>query len=333
MRAYRLNGAGKPLQLVNEADPRPGPGQVVIDLKAATLNYRDTIVQDALYGGEQRADLIPLSDGAGTISDVGEGISRTRIGERVAIGFMPEWSEGPFSAAKQARALGGGFVDGVLAERITVPATGVVPFPNDWSFEEAAAYPCAGVTAWNCLFGGRGVRPGDTVLVQGTGGVSTFALQFAHAARARVIATSSSDEKLTRARELGADELINYREVSDWGTRAAEIVGGEGVDFVVEVGGAGTLDQALTAVRPGGEVALVGVLTGFGGPVNTGAILMKAVNLRGVYVGSVADLGTAINAGVRPIVDVVFPFDDADAAFAHLRSGSHRGKVAIRIGE
>lgn len=331
MRAYRLNGAGQPLRRVDEVDPRPGPGQVVVDLKAATLNYRDTIVQDAAYGGEQRADLIPLSDGAGIIADVGDGVPRTRIGERVAIGFMPDWREGPFSAAKQAGALGGGFVDGVLAERIAVPATGVVPFPQDWSFEEAAAYPCAGVTAWTCLFGGRGLRPGNTVLVEGTGGVSTFALQFARAAGARVIATSSSNEKLARARELGADALINYREVSDWGARAAALAGGEGVDFVVEVGGPATLDQALAAVRPGGEIALVGVLTGFAGPVNTGAILMKAVNLRGVYVGSVADLATAIGTGVRPVVDAVFPFDDADAAFAHLRSGGHRGKVAIRI--
>ena len=333
MRAYRLNGAGNPLELVNAPDPRPGPGQVLVELKAATLNYRDTIVRDDRYGGEQKADLIPLSDGAGIISDVGEGVPRARIGERVAAGFMPGWTEGSFSAAKQAGALGGGFVDGVLAERIAVPATGVVPFPDDWSFEEAAAYPCAGVTAWTCLFGGRGVRPGDTVLVEGTGGVSTFALQFARAAGARVIATSSSHEKLARARELGADALINYREVSDWGVRAAEIAGSEGVDFVVEVGGSGTLDQALAAARPGGEVALVGVLTGFGGPVNTGAILMKAITLRGVYVGSVADLRAAINAGVRPIIDAVFPFLKADAAFAHLRSGDHRGKVAIRIAE
>ena len=333
MRAYRLNGAGNPLRPVDELDPRPGPGQVLVDLKAATLNYRDTIVRDDRYGGEQKVDLIPLSDGAGIITDAGEGVPRARIGERVAIGFMPGWTEGSFSAAKQAGALGGGFVDGVLAERIAVPATGVVSFPDGWSFEEAAAYPCAGVTAWTCLFGGRGVRPGDTVLVEGTGGVSTFALQFARAAGARVIAMSSSDEKLARARELGAEALINYREVSDWGVRAAEIAGGDGVDFVVEVGGSGTLDQALAAARPGGEVALVGVLTGFGGPVNTGAILMKAINLRGVYVGSIADLRAAINAGVRPIIDAVFPFLEADEAFAHLRSGHHRGKVAIRIAE
>jgi len=333
MRAYRLNGVGSPLQLVDEPDPRPGPGQVLVDLKAATLNYRDTIVRDDRYGGEQKADLIPLSDGAGIIADVGEGVPRTRIGERVAVGFMPGWTDGPFTAAKQAGALGGGFVDGVLAERIAVPATGIAPFPDDWSFEEAAAYPCAGVTAWTCLFGGRGVRPGDTVLVEGTGGVSTFALQFARSAGARVIATSSSNEKLARARELGADALINYREVSDWGVRAAEIAGGGGVDFVVEVGGSGTLNQALAAARPGGEIALVGVLTGFGGPVDTGAILMKAINLRGVYVGSIKDLRAAINAGVRPIIDAVFPFLEAEAAFAHLRSGDHRGKVAVRIAE
>lgn len=332
MRAYRLNGPDAPLRLVEEPDPRPGPGQILIDLKAATLNYRDTIVRDARYGGDQRPDLIPLSDGAGVIADVGEGLSRDRIGQRVAIGFMPDWTEGGFTAAKQARALGGGFVDGVLAERIVVPASGVAPLPDDWSFEEGAAYPCAGVTAWNCLFGGAGVRPGDTVLIEGTGGVSTFALQFAHAAGARVIVTSSSNDKLARARDLGADAVINYRETPDWGARAAQIAGGEGVDHVVEVGGPGTLNQALQAVRYGGEISLVGVLTGFGGEVNTGAILMKAVDLRGVYVGSVHDLTTALRSGVRPIIDQVFAFDQADAAFDRLRSGAHHGKVAIRIG-
>lgn len=246
---------------------------------------------------------------------------------------MPHWSEGPFSAAKQASALGGGFVDGVLAERIVVPASGMARLPNDWSFVEGAAYPCAGVTAWNCLFGGRGIRSGETVLIEGTGGVSTFALQFAHAVGARVIVTSSSDSKLAEARALGAVGGINYRDTLDWGIRAAEIAGGEGVDHVVEVGGSGTLNQALQAVRPGGEVALVGVLTGFGGEVNTGAILMKAINVRGVYVGSVADLAASLRSGIRPIIDQVFPFEQADAAFEHLRSGAHRGKVAIRIAE
>lgn len=331
MRAYRLAGATAPLRLVEMPDPQPGPGEVIVDLKAATLNYRDIIVREGRYGGAQRPDLVPLSDGAGVISAVGAGVTKRRVGERVAIGFMPNWGEGAFTAAKQAGALGGGFVDGVLAERIVVPETGVVPVPADWSFEEAAAYPCAGVTAWRCLFGGRGVRPGDTVLVEGTGGVSTFALQFAKAAGARVIATSSSDEKLARARRLGVDEMINYRTTADWGVRAAEIAGGEGVDFVVEVGGPATLDQALTAVRPGGEVALVGVLTGFSGPINTGAILMKAITLRGVYVGSVSDLEAALASGVRPIIDETFRFDEADAACARLRSGEHLGKVAIRI--
>jgi NADPH:quinone reductase-like Zn-dependent oxidoreductase len=332
MRAYRLAGADAPLRLVEEPDPLPGQGEVVVDLRAAALNYRDTIVRDGRYGGEQRADLVPLSDVAGVISAVGEGVGGSRrVGERVAIGFMPNWIEGPFTAAKQAGALGGGFVDGVLAERIAVPATGVTPFPDTWSFEDAAAYPCAGVTAWTCLFGGRGIRPGSIVLVQGTGGVSTFALQFARAAGARVIVTSSSDEKLVRARKLGADEVINYHTTPEWGVRAAEIAGGDGVDLVVEVGGPGTLDQALAAVHPGGEVALVGVLTGFSGPVNTGAILMKAVTVRGVYVGSVADLRDALASGVKPIIDEVFPFRQADDAYARLRSGRHYGKVAVRI--
>ncbi|GJD96263.1 zinc-dependent alcohol dehydrogenase family protein [Methylobacterium iners] len=333
MRAYRLAGANAPLRLIDAPEPQAGPGEILVDLRAATLNYRDIIVREERYGGAQRGDLIPLSDGAGVISAIGAGVTDRRVGERVAIGFMPAWTEGHFTAAKQAGALGGGFVDGVLAERIAVPATGVVPIPQGWSFEEAAAYPCAGVTAWRCLFGGRGVRPGDTVLVEGTGGVSTFALQFAKAAGARVIATSSSDEKLARARALGADEVINYRAIAEWGTRAAEIAGGEGVDVVVEVGGPATLDQALTAVRPGGEVALVGVLTGFAGPVNTGAILMKAISLRGVYVGSVSDLRASIASGVRPIIDETFRFEEADAAYARIRTGQHSGKVAIRVGD
>ncbi|PLP56772.1 NAD(P)-dependent alcohol dehydrogenase [Mesorhizobium loti] len=331
MRAYRLNGAAAPLKRVEEADLLPGPGELLIELKATTLNYRDLIVREDRYGGDQRADLVPLSDGAGIVAAVGDGVSRDRIGERVAIGFMPKWTEGLFSAAKQDGALGGGFVDGVLAERIVVPAGGVARLPDDWSFVEGAAYPCAGVTAWNCLFGGRGIRPGDTVLVEGTGGVSTFALQFARAVGARVIVTSSSDEKLAEARKLGADAGINYRETPDWGIRAAEIAGGEGVDHVVEVGGSGTLNQALQAVRLGGEVSLVGVLTGFGGDVNTGAILMKAISVRGVYVGSVSDLSAALRTGVRPVIDEVFSFENADEAFERLRSGRHRGKVAVQI--
>ena len=333
MRAFRLNGATESLSLVEEVDPQPGGGEVLIDLKAATLNYRDLIVKEGRYGGDQRDELIPLSDGAGVISAVGQGVSTDRVGERVAIGFMPRWTEGPFSAAKQADALGGGYVDGVLAEKIIVPATGVATLPDDWSFAEGVAYPCAGVTAWNCLFGGRGVRPGETVLVEGTGGVSTFALQFARIAGARVIATSSSPEKAARAIELGAEEVIDYVKNPNWGTLAAEIAGGEGVDHVVEVGGSGTINQALEAVRPGGEVALVGVLTGFGGEVNTGAILMKAIDVRGVYVGSVTDLGAAIRSGVRPIIDELFPFEQADAAFERLKSSTHRGKVGIEIGQ
>jgi NADPH:quinone reductase-like Zn-dependent oxidoreductase len=332
MRAYRLSGLGEPLSRVEEPDPTPAPGQVVVDVKAASLNYRDLIVRAAAYGATQKADLIPVSDGAGVISAVGAGVDPARVGERVAIGFSPIWTEGPFTAAKQAGGLGGGFADGVLAEKIAVPASGVTQIPDGRSFAEAATYPCAGVTAWTCLFGGRGVRPGEWVLVEGTGGVSTFALQMAKRAGARVIATSSSDEKLARAGELGADALINYRTTPDWGARAAEIAGGEGVDMVVEVGGPGTLDQALRAVRYGGEVTLVGVLTGFHGQVDTGAILMKGVDLRGVYVGSVADLRAALASGVRPVIGATFPFDEAEAAYELLRSAAHQGKVVIEVG-
>lgn len=331
MRAYRLNGLNAPLTLHEEPPPKARPGEVVIGLQAATLNYRDLIVREGRYSGDQKRDLVPLSDGAGVVEQVGDGVSDGLIGQRVAIGFMPGWLDGAFSARKQMSALGGGFVDGVLAERIAVPAAAVVAFPDAWSFAEAAAYPCAGVTAWNCLFGGRGLRPGESVLVQGTGGVSTFALQMARAAGARVIVTSSSDEKLAWARDLGAEATINYRTTPNWGEVAAEMAGGEGVDLVVEVGGSGTLNQALRAARPGGEVALVGVLTGFSGEIDTGAILMKAIDLRGVYVGSVADLKAAVSGGIRPVIDQVFRFDEAQAAFDRLRSGQHRGKVAISI--
>lgn len=333
MRAYRLNGKNAPLEIFEEREPNPGPGEILIDLKAAALNYRDTVIREGVYSGDQRENLIPLSDGAGVIVGVGDGVPSDRIGERVVIGFMPNWSEGPFSAAKQAGALGGGFVDGVLAEQIIVPSNGATALPADWSFVEGAAYPCAGVTAWNCLFAGRGIRPGDTVLVQGTGGVSTFALQFAAAAGARVIVTSSSDAKLAEAKALGAAAGINYRSTPDWGVRVAEIAGNGGVDHVVEVGGSGTLNQALQAVRPGGEIALVGVLTGFGGEVNTSAIVVKSINVRGVFVGSVSDLAQSMRSGIRPIIDEVFPFEDAEAAFQRLRSGAHRGKVAIKIGD
>lgn len=330
MRAYRLSGVGGPLTAAEEAEPSPAAGEVVVDIKAASLNYRDLIVRAAQYGAEQKADLIPLSDGAGVISAVGPGVDPARIGERVALGFSPIWADGPFTAAKQAGGLGGGFTDGVLAEKIAVPASGVAAIPEGWSFAEAATYPCAGVTAWTCLFGGRGVRPGDWVLVEGTGGVSTFALQMAKEAGARVIATSSSDEKLARARELGADALINYRTTPDWSAKAAEIAGG-GVDLAVEVGGPGTLSQALRAVRYGGEVTLVGVLTGFQGEVDTGAILMKGIDVRGVYVGSVEDLRSAMASGVRPVIGASFGFDEAEAAYDLLRSATHQGKVVIEF--
>lgn len=331
MRAYRLNGTNAPLMLHDEPAPKPGPGEVLVDLKAATLNYRDLIVREGRYGGDQKHNLVPLSDGAGIVTQIGESVSRDRLGQRVVLGFMPGWLDGAFSARKQASALGGGFIDGVLAEQIVVPAAAAVAIPDAWAFEEAAAYPCAGVTAWNCLFGGRGLRPGESVLVQGTGGVSTFALQMARAAGARVIVTSSSDEKLALARRLGAEATINYRTTPNWGEVAAGMAGGEGVDLVVEVGGSGTLNQALRATRPGGEVALVGVLTGFSGEIDTGAILMKAINLRGVYVGSVADLEAAVAGGIRPLIDEIFPFEAAQAAFDRLSSGRHRGKVAIKI--
>lgn len=326
MRVQRLTGSERPTLRVDEApDPVPAHGHVVVDLRAASLNYRDLIV-----AGRAR-DVIPLSDGAGIVSALGAGVTRVQPGARVVIGFMPGWVEGEFTAAKQATALGGDSVDGVLAERIAVPEAAVVRVPDDMSFEDAATLPCAGVTAWSALFERRPVQPGETVLLLGTGGVSIFALQLAKQAGARVIITSSSDRKLERARALGADEAINYRERPDWGLEVRRLTDGAGVDLAVDAAGPATLDQTLKATRHGGRVSLMGVLTGFGGTIDTGAILEKRITLQGIYVGSVATLRSLVAVDIKPEIDRVFAFPETEDAFAALRRAEHLGKLVVRI--
>ena len=282
MRAYRLTGRS-PRLVLDEAAPEPsaGPGQVVVELRAASLNYRD------LLNARANAGLIPLSDGAGIVGAIGEGVRGWAPGDRVAIGFMPGWIEGPFSQAKQATALGGDGVHGVLAERIAVSAAALVRIPEGITFAEAATWPCAGVTAWTALFERRALQPGETVLLLGTGGVSIFALQFAKAAGARVVLTSSQDDKLERARALGADVTINYRAVPDWDGAVLDATDGVGADLAVDVGGPATLNRTLRAVRHDGRISLMGVLTGFAGEVDTAAILRKRITLQGIYVGPV----------------------------------------------
>ena len=327
MRSYRLTGHEQPTVALSDAqDPSPGEGQILVDLRAASLNYRDLVV------AKLAKDLVPLSDGAGIVSAVGASVQGLAVGDRVVIGFMPGWVEGDFTAAKQATGLGGPGVNGVLTERIVVPANGVVPIPDAMTFEAAATLPCAGVTAWSALFERRPVQPGETVLLLGTGGVSIFALQLAKAAGARVIITSSSDEKLDRARALGADHLINYRSRPDWEAEVRRLTDGLGADLAVDVAGPATLNDTLKAIRHGGRISLMGVLTGFGGPIDTGAILEKRITLQGIFVGSLATLRTLSKVKITPQIDCIFPFENADAGYEKLRRADHFGKLVVRLG-
>jgi NADPH:quinone reductase-like Zn-dependent oxidoreductase len=337
MRLYRFPKTGSIDDLtLDESDiPAPGRRQVLVRLRAASLNYRDLMVATGRYArGRAPANLVPLSDGAGEVAAVGPEVTRVKAGDRVAGAFMQSWIGGEVSVADHASALGGA-VDGVLAEYRLFDEEGLVLLPEALSYEEGAALPCAGVTAWNALYGARPLQPGEDVLVLGTGGVSILALQFAHAAGARVIATSSSDEKLARAAELGATELINYRKHADWEAEVLRLTAGRGVDHVLEVGGAGTLPLSLRAVRMGGRISLIGVLTGGASQVNPLPILMKNVRVQGIYVGS-REMFEAMNRAIalhklRPVVDRVFAFKEIQEALPYMESGGHFGKICIRI--
>ena len=331
-RIHRLNGLDG-IALDELPRPRPGPGEVAIRVRAVALNYRDLLVARGVYSRNLPLPLVPTSDGAGEIIEVGAGVTRFASGDRVAGCFFSDWADGPPSEAAGKTALGGA-VDGMLVEEKVLPAGGVVKIPDHLSFEEAATLPCAGLTAWHGLIASGGLKAGETVLIQGTGGVSLFALQFARLSGARVIATSSRDDKLQRALDLGASDGINYKTTPDWGPAVRDLAGGLGVDHVVEVGGAGTLGQSLKAVKVGGHIALIGVLTG-GGEVNPTPILMRNIRVQGIYVGS-RGMFEAMNRAIalhdlRPVVDRVFPFEQAREAYAHLESGSHFGKVVIRV--
>ena len=336
MKVYAItDGFGlENLRQVERTQPEPGPGQVLLKIKAASLNYRDLLVVKGAYNPKMPLPRVPCSDAVGEVVAVGQGVTRVKSGQRVAGLFMPGWLEGDLTDAKAKTALGGS-VDGLLAEYAVLDEDALVPVPAHLSDEEAATLPCAAVTAWNSLVVCGGVKPGDSVLVQGTGGVSLFALQFAKLAGANVIATSSSDNKLARVKAMGAAEGINYRTVIEWGDEVRKRSGNRGVDHVIEVGGAGTLAQSLRAVRTAGHIALIGVLSGYG-QVNPLPILMKGVRITGIYVGSRA-MFEAMNqaialANLRPVVDRVFGFGEAVEEFRHLESGAHFGKVVIRVG-
>ena len=337
MKAIRTGASPSTLDALRLVDlddpPSPGPGQITVAVRASSLNYHDyAVVRGMLPTPEGR---IPLSDGAGDVTAVGEGVTEFAVGDRVVSTFFPEWLDGepPMSAFTQVPGDG---IDGFACETVTMPATAFTRAPQGYSHAEAATLTCAGLTAWRALFVDYRVKPGDTVLVQGTGGVSIFALQFAKAAGARVIATSSSDDKLERVRALGADETINYREVEAWGPKAFEMTGGRGVDCVVEIGGAGTLDQSMMATRVGGHIALIGVLAGFAGPVQTALLFSKNLTVQGLTVGSRAMQQAMIRAieakGLRPVISDSFALADLADAFRHQESGRHFGKIAVEIG-
>ncbi len=335
MRAYELRGGSlDQLALAERPTPRPGPGQVRVRIRAASLNYRDLLVATGRYGrGQPLYPLIPLSDGAGEVVEVGPGVSRLRPGDRVAGAFFQTWVDGPFTREHAASALGGA-IDGVLAEEVVLEEAGAVRFPEALSFEEAATLPCAAVTAWVGLQQG-GLNPTQAVLAMGTGGVSIFVLQLAKAVGARVLLTSSSDEKLARGKALGADELVNYQRTPDWDRVAREWTGGPGVDQLLEVGGAGTLPISLRAVRPGGHISLVGLLTGETADREAARKNDRGVMVDSVYVGSVRhfeEMNALIaRADLHPVIDRVFPFEEAREAYEYLRSGAHFGKVVIRV--
>ncbi|MCG6923910.1 MAG: NAD(P)-dependent alcohol dehydrogenase [Acidobacteria bacterium] len=322
------------LTLVEREEPRPGPGQVAVQVRATSLNYRDLLTVVGSYNPKQPLPLVPLSDGAGLVSAVGPGVTRVREGDRVAGIFNQAWISGP-PRREHVRSSLGGPLDGLLAEQVVLGAEGVVRVPEHLSLEEAACLPCAGVTAWNALVEQGGLTAGQTLLVLGTGGVALFALQLARCLDARVIVMSSSDAKLKRARELGASETVNYRTTPDWDRQVKELTGGVGVDHVLELGGAETLPRSLRAVRVGGHVSLVGSLSGLEATLNLALVFMRGVRLQGVLVGS-RDTFDALNRVIsryrlRPVIDRVFAFEDAPAAFEHLQSQGHLGKVVVRV--
>ncbi len=315
--------------------PEPGPGEVLVRLRAASLNYRDTLTVVGGYGSRQKqARLIPLSDGAGEVAKLGPGAERWRLGDRVIGCLLPDWQGGEISEEKSAVSLGGS-VDGCAAEYRVFQAIGLVRTPEHLSDIEAATLPCAALTAWSAVITQGRVGPGDTVLTQGTGGVSLFALQFARLAGARVLATSSAPDRLQRLRELGASDVVNYREVPDWGRWARALTDGRGVDHVVEVGGAGTLAQSIRAVRVGGTLSLIGVLAGAKPDFNLALVVMQNIRLQGVTVGSrdqFEEMLAAISAHkLRPVIDRVFPLAEIRTAIEYLGSGRHIGKVCIAI--
>ena len=320
------------IEIEERPDPHPGRGELQVKVKALSLNFHDFAVASGLLG--EVDDRILISDAAGEVIAFGEGVQGFAPGDKVMSLFFPNWQAG---APTQNSLLGmpGDQVDGFAAELVAMPASAFTPIPEGWTMEEAATLPCAALTAWRGVMARAAIKPGDWVLTQGTGGVSTFALQFAKAAGARVISTSSSAEKLERLKALGADHVINYRETPNWGAKAKELAGGRGVDEVVEIGGAGTLGQSIAACRVGGHISLIGVLAGFAGEVPTAELFAQNICLDGITVGSrehQLDMIRAINANdLKPVISDIFRLDSLKDAFEHLSAQKHFGKIVVTV--
>jgi NADPH:quinone reductase-like Zn-dependent oxidoreductase len=337
MRAYQLpkGGAGiEALAQVQRSDPKPAHRQVLVKVKACSLNFRDLGIVRGSYRVPVRDNIVPLSDGAGEVIEVGSGVTRFKAGDRVAGNFFQRWQGGEPTPDVHTSALGGG-IDGMLADYAVLEEDGTVKIPAHLSLEEGATLPCAAVTVWHAMVEHAKLKAGDTILLQGTGGVSIFGLQFARIMGVRAIVTSSSDEKLKRAKELGAAFGINYKTTPDWEKAAMEFTGGAGVDHVVEVGGAATLARSFGAIRVGGKVSMIGGLSGGATELNPGLIFSRRANVQGISVGS-TQMFMAMNravevSGIKPVIDKVFSFADAPAAYQHMASGAHFGKIVIRI--
>ena len=330
--AIRAPGGLENIAIEARPDPSPAPDELLVRVRASSLNFHDYAVAMGRIATDDGR--IPMSDGAGEVVAVGAAVTDFVVGDRVLSLFFPKWSAGP-PAFERMGNVPGDHADGFAAELVAAPASAFTRLPSGWDYNEAATLPCAALTAWRALMVEAKIKPGDIVLTQGSGGVSIFALQFAKAAGATVIATSSTTEKLERLKALGADHLINYKDRPDWGQAAAALTGGRGVDVVVEVGGSGTMGQSLQAIRIGGHISLIGVLTGWGGEVPTAVAMAKNVTIKGVTVGSRQDQEDMIKAlevtGIRPVIDSTFPLDAIAEAFAHQAAQRHFGKICLTI--
>lgn len=322
------------LAVVEREVPRPKPAEVLVKMTAASLNYRDYMTVNGAYNQKMRRPMVPLSDGAGVVDEVGPEVTRFKKGDRVTACFMQKWIDGPPSREKANSALGGA-IDGVLREYAAFSEEGLVHTPAFLTDEEAASLPCAAVTAWQALFEHTSLVPGESVLIQGTGGVAIFALQLATAAGLRTIVTSSSDKKLARVRKMGASETVNYKTTPDWDASARKLTNGEGVHYVVEVGGSDTMPRSLRAVRAGGAIGVIGVLSGVEPSISPVALLMNGIRLQGIYVGSRAmfeRLNRALEFHqIRPVIDKVFPWTQIKEALRYMGSQQHFGKICLKF--